>query len=127
MEYEILSPFWMVGCLMLVSFFDGRDTYTHHGMVIYTTQAHVFIMNIMWIIFWMYLYLHAWERICHKTYRILLWVIVFMVLMFLGCHLIPWWKVWMAIPLTILWYPFHYRILKGLPRKEDADEPDDKK
>ena len=119
MQYEMLSPFWMVGCLILVSFLlSNRTTYTYHGMIVHSTQAHIFIMHLMWLIFWMYLYIHAWERICHKTYRILLWVAVFMISMFLGCHFIPWWNVWMSIPLTIIWYPFHRWILERLPRKE---------
>ena len=127
MKWEFLAPFWMIGCLTFVSLFDGRDTYTHKGMIIYTTQAHTFIVHLMWLVFWVYMYLQAWQRTCHKTYRILLWAVVFMILMFLGCHFITWWHPLMTILLTVLWYPFHYRILKGLPRKEDADELGDKK
>ena len=118
MEYEFLSPFWMVGCLLLISSFDGQDSYTHKGMIIYTTQAHAFIVHLMWLVFWVYMYLQAWGKICHKTYRILSCAVVFMILMLLGYYFVPWWKVRMAIPLTILWYPIHRQILKGLPRKE---------
>ena len=120
-KWEFLSPFWMYAVLVYVSaFYNGRagDLYiSARGW-----QARIVIMLAVYC--WMFLYLHEWRKLRYKTYRILLWVIVFMILMFLGCHFIPWWNVWMSIPLTMLWYPIHRWILKGLPRKE-TDTGDD--
>jgi len=54
MKYEILSPLWMIGALTLVTFFDGKDFYTHKGMIVYSTQVHTFVVHMMWLVFWIY-------------------------------------------------------------------------
>ena len=97
------------------------------GLYMSARGGHARLIIAISVVYLLCLYLCKWQKICHKTYRILVCMVAFMILMFLGCHLIPWWNVWMAIPLTVIWYPIHCRILDGLPHKEDADELCDKK
>ena len=85
-------------------------------MVFYGTHAR--LINIPWLVALIYVYIHEWQKLRQKTHRILILVLVFMTLMFLVCLFFPQWHGWGAIPLTILWYPLHRWILKGLPRKE---------
>ena len=122
MQYEIFSPVWMYGVLVFVSSFY-EDRFVHKSIVLY--GMHGKITNAICLVFWLSVYLAAWQRLCHKTYRILLWVVVFMILMFVGRHFIPRWSHWMSIPLTILWFPIHRWILKGLPRKNTDTGGDD--
>ena len=121
MEYEWVSPGWMFCVLSAVSVFcRGYADDFLYDISIRGIQARLFA--ILSLVFFLYLYLHAWGKICNNTYRIFNCASIFMVLMILGHYYVLWWNGWMAIPLTILWYPFHRRVLESLPRKEAEKE-----
>jgi hypothetical protein len=121
MKWEFFSPLWMFIVLVFVSaFYSGILRDSKFDVTLYGTQARV--AHVCAIVFWMHLYLHEWGKIRLKIYRVFTWSFIFVVLMLLGCHFIPWWNVWMGVPLTAIWYPIHYRILKNLPRRESDDK-----
>ena len=62
-------------------------------------------------------------KIYDKVYHVFVCILAFIALMFLGHHFISWWNIRMAIPLTILWFPVHRKILEGLPRKKTNITP----
>jgi len=116
--FEFCSPGLMfILCSSIFAFYKGTANY--HGIVTRGMQTRIGV--IVGIVYFLWLYLYPWYKLRYKTYRILLLLLSFMAVMILGCHFIPWWNVWMAIPLTILWYPAHRRILDGLPRKKNRD------
>ena len=114
-QFEILRPFWMIGVLSLV----GACYHADVGNLYVSYQGtHARVVALFCIFFLMQFYRLELQKTCYKTHRVFICIGIFIILKFLGCCFVPWWKVWMSIPLTILWYPFHYRILEGLPRKE---------
>jgi len=118
-KYEYLVA--LIMCFLLANvhlFYIGRSG--NAGVTIYGTQARIYLLLLA--IAFIYPYFYKLHKKYWKTYKILVCGAIFFALMFLGCFFFSWWNPLMAIPLTVLWYPFHYQILKGLPCKKTDSE-----
>jgi len=115
-EYKCIEPLGMCFILGVAVYLFYRGISGNAYASIYGTQARIHIA--LFILLLSYLYFHKMKKTYLKTYRIFICSAIFVVLMFLGYLYFSWWHPLAAIPLTILWYPLHRRILKGLPRNE---------
>ena len=116
---EFFAPVFMFILLSAVfALYEGVTSY--HGIISRGVESR--IGTLIGILFIFCLYLPPWYKLRYKTHRILLLMLAFMAIMFWGCHFVPWWNIWMSIPLTILWYPCHRRVLKELPCKNQHDD-----
>ena len=116
-KHEWLSLFVVFYALSAtVAFCRGQTGYAFYDFAIYGAQARTGIL--LSVIMFKWLLWNELQKIYRKIYRVFACIIVFMILMFLGYHFISWWNIRIAIPLTLLWFPAHLKILEGLPRKE---------
>ena len=126
-KYESVVALCM--CFILAVIIDGfyvgeaRTGGGSAGITIYGTQARISL--VFFAIMIIYPYLHKLHKNYRQTYKVFICGAIVAALMYLGCSVFPWWNPLMAIPLTIIWYPFHYRIRKGLPRKNTDTGGDD--
>lgn len=124
-KHECLVALHMCFILATIYLFcigETRASGGSAGITIYGAQARISL--VLLAVIFIYPYLCKLQKKYWKTYKIFICGAIFMVLMYLGCFFFSWWSFFMSIPLTVLWYPFHYRILEGLPRKE-TDAGDD--
>ena len=109
---KFIIPLFMCKFLVSMYYFNMGITGNSH-ITIRGNQARIHI--ILLILCFAYMFYRKLQKSYFNTYKIFLLGFVFLTLMFLGCHFYKWWNGWMAIPLTIIWYPFHYRIISNLP------------